>query len=608
MGDHVLARGPSMGSIICPKCQAKLKLDDNAPRHQLVCPRCRRLLRLSEEGAVSISGESKAGKQDSGTVRLAGSERRRHKGEKVSGWIVYGAIGGVVCLLLGLLWLGTSGSNKPKKPAPAGAPFGFEQSQQPEIRSMPAEPAEPAEPTEPPAVAEASRATPSDRRPLDKPKDADTSGSKSNSSKPRFLLPHMGETTASSTSRADSDSTDGTVRSANGKTEPPSKSDNEEQAPAVGQPVDWTTELADVLSGKVGDDIAKILEDWQTAAANFALEKSKTTDPESLKSLSKRDPSKEFASKLLEFGEERPTSKTGFQAFVVALYVVRDSDTDVTGNIIVRATKHLGDHFGTPGMGKVALMASTVNHSAVRRLIQTVLDKSPHRDDRGLACYSLIANLKIERDQTSEPAASKRIEKQALSLVRRIEKQEFGDVTVHDLPLLDALKQLAASSEKKLALGSPAPEIVGKDLDGKNLKLSDYHGKVVMLEFWASWCPYCRNLVPYERELVNKMKRKPFVLLGVNVDKRSAAATVQRKFQLNWRSWQDGPSGPIGAKYHIRGYPTVILLDRKGTVRYAGYASNPEFYDQVIKDLLAERDGRKGKDEANDDSKSASRD
>src|SRR5262249_41011954 len=57
--------------------------------------------------------------------------------------------------------------------------------------------------------------------------------------------------------------------------------------------------------------------------------------------------------------------------------------------------------------------------------------------------------------------------------------------------------------------GTPAPEIEGKDADGKALKLSDHKGKVVMLSFWASWCPPCRALFDHEKELVKKFADKP---------------------------------------------------------------------------------------------------
>ena len=70
----------------------------------------------------------------------------------------------------------------------------------------------------------------------------------------------------------------------------------------------------------------------------------------------------------------------------------------------------------------------------------------------------------------------------------------------------------------------PAPEIDGVDFDGKRLKLSDQHGKVVAVVFWASWCGPCRAMIPHERELVERFRGKPFVMVGVNNDDNHDAA------------------------------------------------------------------------------------
>ena len=69
-----------------------------------------------------------------------------------------------------------------------------------------------------------------------------------------------------------------------------------------------------------------------------------------------------------------------------------------------------------------------------------------------------------------------------------------------------------------LAVGRPAPEIKGADVDGKRLKLSDYQGKVVVLVFWGSWCGPCMGQVLHERELVERLKGQPFALLGVDCE------------------------------------------------------------------------------------------
>src|SRR5262245_14174870 len=86
-----------------------------------------------------------------------------------------------------------------------------------------------------------------------------------------------------------------------------------------------------------------------------------------------------------------------------------------------------------------------------------------------------------------------------------------------------------------------APDTVGHDSDGQPIRLSDYRGKVVLLDFWASWCPPCRAMFPQERELVEKMRGRRFVLLGVNCDADvEKQKEVEESEGLNWRSLFDG--------------------------------------------------------------------
>jgi thiol-disulfide isomerase/thioredoxin len=122
-----------------------------------------------------------------------------------------------------------------------------------------------------------------------------------------------------------------------------------------------------------------------------------------------------------------------------------------------------------------------------------------------------------------------------------------------------------------LAVGKPAPEIVGADVDGKPLRLSDYRGNVVMLVFWGSWCGPCMAQVPHERELVERLKGQPFALLGVDCDEKSkdAARAVMARERMTWPSWYDdgAGTGPIANRYHIRGFPRVFLIDAKGVIR-----------------------------------------
>ncbi len=121
-----------------------------------------------------------------------------------------------------------------------------------------------------------------------------------------------------------------------------------------------------------------------------------------------------------------------------------------------------------------------------------------------------------------------------------------------------------------LVPGMPAPEISGVDFDGKPLKLSDYRGKVVVLVFWGTWCGPCMREIPHERELAERLKDKPFAVLGVNCDMdRQAAVNAIKSERITWPNWHDGApdDGPIATRYHVRSYPTVVVIDAGGIIR-----------------------------------------
>jgi len=74
-------------------------------------------------------------------------------------------------------------------------------------------------------------------------------------------------------------------------------------------------------------------------------------------------------------------------------------------------------------------------------------------------------------------------------------------------------------------------------------------------------------MVPHERSLVKRFQDRPFVLLGVNADgSRDVFKAVEERQEITWRSWFDGRSGPIAAKYQIDGFPTLFLIDDEGII------------------------------------------
>ena len=134
------------------------------------------------------------------------------------------------------------------------------------------------------------------------------------------------------------------------------------------------------------------------------------------------------------------------------------------------------------------------------------------------------------------------------------------------------LKSLATGITAR-RIGKAAPEIVGRDFDGVEFKLSDYRGKVVALYFSGDWCGPCRGEYPYQRLMLELYKDQPFAILSVNSDTLDVARKAKAEKNLHYRSWWDGDQkattkGPIATAWNVTGWPTIYLLDHQGAIRF----------------------------------------
>lgn len=127
---------------------------------------------------------------------------------------------------------------------------------------------------------------------------------------------------------------------------------------------------------------------------------------------------------------------------------------------------------------------------------------------------------------------------------------------------------------RTLSVGKVAPDIVGKDLTGGDLRLRDYRGKVVVVLFSGEWCGICRSQYPYERLLLELYKNWPFAILAVNSDSDpGVAARASEEHGLQYPAWFDGlpgrdGGGQIALQWHTTGWPTVYVLDAGGVIRF----------------------------------------
>lgn len=125
-----------------------------------------------------------------------------------------------------------------------------------------------------------------------------------------------------------------------------------------------------------------------------------------------------------------------------------------------------------------------------------------------------------------------------------------------------ALRNLTADSPVVPA-AKTIPAFNGTDLSGKKLSLADYKGKVVLLDFWATWCPPCRAEVPNVVKTYKDHKARGFEVIGISLDKdKGALKSYIKQNGMTWRQVFDGDSQfAIANKFKVEAIPTTYLVD-----------------------------------------------
>lgn len=146
-----------------------------------------------------------------------------------------------------------------------------------------------------------------------------------------------------------------------------------------------------------------------------------------------------------------------------------------------------------------------------------------------------------------------------------------------------ALSGISLFSTSAIADGVSAPDFTLKDLDGKVVRLSDYEGKVVLLNFWATWCPPCRQEIPHFISMYDDLKDDGFVVLGISVDRKSngevAKWTEDHKVNYPVMMFTDKIYGTYQNFLQPKergGIPFTFIIDREGIIRSAAVGYRPE--------------------------------
>lgn len=309
--------------------------------------------------------------------------------------------------------------------------------------------------------------------------------------------------------------------------------------------------------------------------------------------LRNQNPGPKYAARFIKIAGEEKLTTTAFQALYLACVLdAPDGQAKYLKQSVARLRR---EHLKDKGLLYAIPPLSEQDHDDVRGFLRAALEQSPHRDVQGVACLYLASAL-LSKEKSEEA--------EVLRLLKRC-TGEFGTIKIGENVVAEYARPMMRGVEH-LRVGKPALDIMGTDVDGKSIKLSDYRGKVVIVDFFADWCPYCVRMYPEERDLVKAMAGKPFAILGVNADGRDTLKHIVEEKKIVWPCWADGKGGPIAEEWLVGSYPTMFMLDHEGIIRqkFVGM-TQPGLLTKTVEKLVSAVPGPKNLAQRKDEGKKA---
>ena len=124
-------------------------------------------------------------------------------------------------------------------------------------------------------------------------------------------------------------------------------------------------------------------------------------------------------------------------------------------------------------------------------------------------------------------------------------------------------------AQPELARAAMAPPFSVTTLDGKQISLDDLQGKVVLIDFWATWCGPCREALPHVREIAKKFAEQPLIVLSISVDSDEAKwKEFVAKNEMTWPQYCDhGFTGPVAKSFGVQAIPNTYTIDADGILQ-----------------------------------------
>jgi thiol-disulfide isomerase/thioredoxin len=275
--------------------------------------------------------------------------------------------------------------------------------------------------------------------------------------------------------------------------------------------------------------------EFQQAVKNLRDEiKSVESKDDQIRILATKNPSAEYGKRFLELAKSYPDTKASVNA---TLFVVGQTNGELKNEAMEYLLNRYSDKV------KLSKIADSLKQEVPSQNIEQWFDLMIEKSKPGPVQASIMLSYSqyfgqfptFRKTIALNPQVAERLppaqldyinsersdaENQRTASILKSVIQQYGDVKFQGRETFGEKAASELFELTQLQVGMTVPEIEGEDLDGIPFKLSDYRGKVVMLDFWGHWCPPCRAMYGHEQELTQDLSDQPFVLLGVNSDSK----------------------------------------------------------------------------------------